>query len=80
MIDAATLSPRDWVHKGHRCVRPATSDTNRYVQSAELNGKKLARAWLKHSEIAAGGPLVLRMGPAPLQWGREERPPSVTAR
>ena len=59
---------------------PGTSDANRYVQSAELNGKKLDRAWLKHEEIAEGGRLVLRMGAAPSQWGRAERPPSVTSR
>ena len=59
---------------------PETSDANRYVQTAELNGNKLERAWLKHSEIAAGGRLVLHMGPSPSQWGREDRPPSVTPR
>ena len=59
---------------------PGTSDKNRYVQSAELNGKKLDRAWLRHSEIAAGGRLALQMGPSPSQWAREDRPPSVTAR
>ncbi len=59
---------------------PGTSATNRYVQSAELNGKRLDRAWLTHAEIAAGGKLVLVMGPRASEWGRGERPPSVTAR
>ncbi len=59
---------------------PGTSAANRYVQSAELNGKKLDRAWLKHEEIAAGGKLELAMGPVPSQWGRGERPPSVSGK
>jgi predicted alpha-1,2-mannosidase len=59
---------------------PGTSASNRYVQSAELNGEKLDRAWLTHAEIAAGGKLVLVMGAKPSEWGRAERPPSVSAR
>jgi predicted alpha-1,2-mannosidase len=49
---------------------PGTSETNRYVQSAQLNGKKLDRAWLTHAEIAGGGKLVLVMGGKPSEWGR----------
>lgn len=59
---------------------PATSAANRYVQSAELNGKALDRAWLTHKEIAGGGRLVLHMGPQPSRWGTVDRPPSVTPR
>ena len=36
---------------------------NVYIQSASLNGKPLERRFLRHSEIAAGGTLVLQMGP-----------------
>jgi predicted alpha-1,2-mannosidase len=57
---------------------PGTSASNRYVQSAELNGKKLDRAWLTHAEIAGGGKLVLVMGARVSDWGRGARPPSVT--
>ncbi len=56
----------------------STSAANRYVQTAVLNGKKLDRAWLTHAEIAAGGLLVLEMGPSPSRWGTDERPPSVS--
>jgi putative alpha-1,2-mannosidase len=52
--------------------------TNRYVQSAELNGKPLNRAWFRHSEIADGGTLVLHMGPAPTAWGTTDPPPSLS--
>ena len=57
---------------------PETSTNNLYVQSATINGRALDRAWLKHEEIAGGGRLVLRMGPKPSNWGRNERPPSMT--
>jgi predicted alpha-1,2-mannosidase len=49
-----------------------------YIQSALLNEKPLSRAWIRHSEIAAGGQLRLVMGPEPnLNWATEKsnRPP-----
>jgi predicted alpha-1,2-mannosidase len=47
------------------------SPTNIYIQSAMLNGKPLDRSWLRHSEITAGGELVLKMGPtANRKWGQ----------
>jgi predicted alpha-1,2-mannosidase len=51
-----------------------------YVQSAQLNGKPLSRAWIRHSEIAAGGTLEFVMGAAPnKQWASRsgDLPPSV---
>jgi predicted alpha-1,2-mannosidase len=40
-----------------------------YVLSATLNGKPLSRAWIRHSEIAAGGILQFVMGAEPnKQW------------
>jgi predicted alpha-1,2-mannosidase len=55
---------------------PESSAGNQYVQGASLNGRELNRAWLRHEEIAAGGTLVLRMGPRPSRWGSTEPPPS----
>ncbi|MBY8828019.1 GH92 family glycosyl hydrolase [Hephaestia mangrovi] len=55
------------------------SDTTaRYVQSAELNGKPLDRAWFRQSEIADGGTLRLHMGSAPSTWGTATPPPSLS--
>lgn len=54
------------------------SDTNRYIQSAALNGQPLTRAFLCHSELVRGGSLVLQMGPSPSNWGTKERPPLLT--
>jgi predicted alpha-1,2-mannosidase len=59
---------------------PEVSQTNVYIQSAELNGKPLQRAWLKHEELARGGRLLLRMCPTPSRWGVDDRPPSMSLR
>jgi predicted alpha-1,2-mannosidase len=55
---------------------PETSAANLHVQSAELNGKPLNRAWLTHDEVAGGGRLVLRMGPRPSGWAMAAPPTS----
>ncbi len=55
------------------------SATNIYVASAELNGKPLDRAWLRHGEIAGGGRLVLTMAGAPTKWPQGPPPPSASA-
>jgi predicted alpha-1,2-mannosidase len=50
-----------------------------YVTAAKLNGKPLARSYLRHEEIARGGELVLTLGSEPgPDWGRstEDRPNS----
>jgi predicted alpha-1,2-mannosidase len=57
---------------------PESSEANRYVQRAELNGKPLNRAWLTHAEIVSGGRLLLQMGPGRSKWGAAERAPSVS--
>ncbi|GAC1420134.1 MAG: GH92 family glycosyl hydrolase [Acidobacteriaceae bacterium] len=56
---------------------PSANATNRYIQSARLNGRPLERAWLKHAELVAGGTLQLVLGSSPSNWGRSERLPSV---
>jgi predicted alpha-1,2-mannosidase len=52
--------------------------TNRYVQSATLNGQPLDAAWFRHSQIASGGTLDLVMGPSPSRWGTTSPPPSMS--
>lgn len=57
------------------------SARNKYIQSAQLNGKPLQRAWFRHSEIANGGTLVLEMGDHPnIAWGSDpqDAPPSMS--
>ncbi|HVU47398.1 MAG TPA: GH92 family glycosyl hydrolase [Terracidiphilus sp.] len=53
------------------------SPENIYVTAATLNGKSIDRAWLHHSEIAAGGQLVLTMAAAPGHWAEHDPPPSA---
>jgi predicted alpha-1,2-mannosidase len=55
------------------------SAENFYVNAATLNGKPLDRAWLRHSEIAVGGRLVLTMSKTPGHWGERNLPPSTPA-
>ena len=46
------------------------SAKNKYIQSANLNGKPLNSPWFNHSDLANGGTLVLQMGPRPNKdWG-----------
>ncbi|MDP4174666.1 MAG: GH92 family glycosyl hydrolase [Bacteroidota bacterium] len=48
------------------------SKKNKYIQSAELNGKALNRAFLSHSDLMNGGTLCFIMGDHPnKQWGSE---------
>ena len=57
------------------------SARNKYIQSAQLNGKPLNRAWFWHSEIANGGMLILEMADRPnLEWGTspDNAPPSMS--
>ena len=62
-------------------VADHVSARNKYIQSAELNGRPLNRAWFRHADIADGGTLVLEMADHPnLQWGSAAQlaPPSMS--
>ena len=66
-------------HKGTTFVIVAhgNSSANCYIQSAQLNGKLLQRAWITHAEITSGGMLEFVMGSEPnLKWGTSARVPS----
>lgn len=54
-----------------------TSDTNKYIQSANLNGKEWDKPWIHHQDIIDGGTLELVMGEEPnKEWGASAAPPS----
>ena len=54
------------------------SSTNRYIQSATLNGKTLNTFWFYHSVLVNGGKLVLEMGPSPnTEWGSDKNRPQI---
>lgn len=59
-----------------RIVARGWSEQARTIQSARLNGKPLARAWIEHAELEAGGVLELEMGTMASAWG-SELPPSL---
>jgi predicted alpha-1,2-mannosidase len=57
--------------KTFRIVARHVSAVNKYIQSAELNGKPLNKPWFEHKDLADGSALVLEMGPQPNRsWGR----------
>lgn len=54
------------------------SASNKYIQSATLNGKVLNRSWFTHQELTNGGVLTLQMGNLPNKtWGSSNLPPSA---
>lgn len=51
--------------KTFRVVCDNYAPDNKYIQSAELNGRPLDRCWISHGEVMDGGLLRLTMGPRP---------------
>lgn len=57
------------------------SHTNKYIQSATLNGKDLSKSWFFHRDLVEGGNLILIMGDTPNKsWGShpKDAPMSMT--
>jgi predicted alpha-1,2-mannosidase len=54
------------------------SDTNIYIESAMLNGKKLEVTYLKHEDIVNGGTLEFSMTDNPAVWGSRAGKEPVT--
>ncbi|UYQ91372.1 GH92 family glycosyl hydrolase [Chitinophaga horti] len=55
---------------------------NVYIQSATLNGKPYSKHYITHSDITAGGRLVLQMGPEPAKgrgMAETDKPFSLSA-
>lgn len=44
------------------------SAENRYIQSITLNGRPYTKGYIEHSDIAAGGELVIKMGSEQTLW------------
>ncbi|WP_238398505.1 GH92 family glycosyl hydrolase [Edaphobacter sp. 12200R-103] len=68
--------------KTFRVVSENMSAANHYVEGVTLNGAKLDRSYLQHSEIMNGGELRFVMGPKPNRmWatGASSRPYSMSA-
>ncbi|WP_346237034.1 GH92 family glycosyl hydrolase [Niabella insulamsoli] len=75
------LDPAYYKGKTFTIIAKGSSATNRYIQSARLDGKPLGRPWFYHSDLVDGGSLVLQMGPKPnMKWGSApaDAPPSMS--
>ena len=82
LVTSATIHLNTAFTKGNAFTITATDNSPRniYIQSATLNGKPFSRSWISHEELAAGGHLVLNMGPRPNErWGADlqDRPPTL---
>jgi putative alpha-1,2-mannosidase len=52
-------------------------DTNYYVQSLKVNGKKWTKNWLTYNDVFAnGGTMAFVLGPNPVSWDTGALPPS----
>jgi predicted alpha-1,2-mannosidase len=68
--------------KSFTIVANRTSAVNKYIQSAQLDGRELNRTWFEHADILRGGKLVLEMGPKPNKsWATTlgAAPPSLSS-
>ncbi|MDQ7949910.1 MAG: GH92 family glycosyl hydrolase [Pedobacter sp.] len=75
------LDPTYYKGKTFTIEAKNVSDSNRYIQSAKLDGKPLDRPWFYHSDLVDGGILILKMGNKPNQaWGSKtiSSPPSMS--
>jgi len=80
LFEKTTIRLDDKYYSGKEFVILAknTSKTNKYIQSATLNGKALNNFWIYHSELVKGGELVLEMGPEPNKdWAVNSTLPQV---
>lgn len=65
--------------KAFTIVAKNSSDSNKYIQKAFLNGKSLNKPWFTHEDLINGGKLELEMGSQPNKlWGSNinDAPPS----
>jgi len=64
-VTIALSNGKKFTMKANNC-----SVTNKYIQSAKMNGIKLDSPWFTHKQLIDGGTLELEMGPLPnKQWG-----------
>ncbi|RZJ20619.1 MAG: glycoside hydrolase family 92 protein [Acinetobacter sp.] len=83
IFNKITIALDDKYYSGKTFVIEAknTSDTNRYIQSAKLDGKDLTKPWFYHADLVDGGTLILEMGATPnMKWGVKptDAPPSMS--
>jgi predicted alpha-1,2-mannosidase len=82
LLDKVTLKLNSKFYPGgsFTVIARNNSASNPFIQSATLNGKPITRSWISQAEIAAGGKLVLTMGPVPNKYfgtSPADRPPKI---
>ena len=82
LVDEVTLKLDSKFYKGRAftVIAQNNSAENMYIQSATLNDKPFTRNFILQDEIAAGGKLILVMGPKPNKnFGSApaDRPPAI---
>ena len=55
------------------------TDTNIYIQSAELNGQPYPYSYLRHEDLMAGGTLIFHMGGEPSTWATSDSHIPITS-
>ena len=49
------------------------------MRSATLDGEALDCAWLQHEDLSRDGQLILEVGDGLSDWGRDDKPTSVSS-
>ena len=71
------LSGETGAGKSFEVIAHNYSPTNKYIQSAKLNGKDWTQSWFEHKELMNGGKLEFTMGNTPNKnWAADSVPPS----
>ncbi len=70
LFEKATIQ----LENGNKFTIMATNNVaeNKYIASAQLNGKPLKRSYLLHEEIMNGGELVFKMSNIPTAWATQD--------
>ncbi|WP_281226655.1 GH92 family glycosyl hydrolase [Flavobacterium aquiphilum] len=61
--------------KSFKITAKNSSDKNKYIKAAFLNGKPYNKAWILHDDIMNGGELIFEMDSKPSAWGTTILPP-----
>ena len=74
LFSRVTLHLNPAFYKGKTFVIEASAAGAKdiYIQSATLGGAALTVPMIRHRDIAAGGKLVLKLGPSPSSWGTQK--------
>jgi putative alpha-1,2-mannosidase len=83
LFEKITIHLNPDYYQGKKFVIEAknVSHTNKYIQSAKLNGAEWSKPWFFHSDLIKGGKLELIMGDSPNKsWGSnpQDAPPSMS--